>query len=44
MQPGDGLFFTNYTWHRSEPNGTGKSLCFYAIAYQRAGNPPEPVA
>lgn len=35
MEPGDGLFFTNYTWHRSEPNRTGKTLCFYAIAYQR---------
>lgn len=35
MQPGDGLFFSNYTWHRSEPNRTGKTLCFYAIAYQR---------
>lgn len=35
MNPGDGLFFTNYTWHRSEPNRTGKTLCFYAIAYQR---------
>jgi ectoine hydroxylase-related dioxygenase (phytanoyl-CoA dioxygenase family) len=36
MRPGDGLFFTNYTWHRSEPNRTGRTLCFYAIAYQRA--------
>ncbi|MCX5661844.1 MAG: phytanoyl-CoA dioxygenase family protein [Planctomycetota bacterium] len=35
MQPGDGLFFTNYTWHRSEPNRSGQTLCFYAIAYQR---------
>jgi ectoine hydroxylase-related dioxygenase (phytanoyl-CoA dioxygenase family) len=43
MHPGDGLFFTNYTWHRSEPNLTGKSLCFYAIAYQRAEEPPKPV-
>jgi len=36
MQPGDGLFFTNYTWHRSEKNKTGRTLCFYAIAYQLA--------
>ncbi len=34
MKPGDGLFFTNYTWHRSEPNRTGKTMAFYAIAYQ----------
>ena len=34
MQPGDGLFFTNYTWHRSEPNRTGENRAFYAIAYQ----------
>ena len=33
---GTASFFTNYT-SCSEPNGTGKSLCFYAIAYQRAG-------
>jgi hypothetical protein len=38
MRPGDGLFFTNYTWHRSEPNCSGQTRCFYAIAYQvRAG-------
>jgi hypothetical protein len=36
MAPGDGLFFTNYTWHRSEPNRTGQTRMFYAIAYQRA--------
>ncbi len=35
MHPGDGLFFTNYTWHRSEKNKTGRTLCFYAIAYKR---------
>lgn len=34
MEPGDGLFFTNYTWHRSEPNRTGANQAFYAIAYQ----------
>ena len=34
MEPGDGLFFTNYTWHRSEPNRTGQTKSFYAIAYQ----------
>lgn len=32
--PGDGLFFTNYTWHRSEPNRSGETRAFYAIAYQ----------
>jgi len=34
MEPGDGLFFTNYTWHRSEKNLTGEDRLFYAIAYQ----------
>ncbi len=34
MQPGDGLFFTNYTWHRSEPNWSGVTRSFYAIAYK----------
>ena len=34
MAPGDGLFFTNFTWHRSEPNRTGVTKSFYAIAYQ----------
>jgi ectoine hydroxylase-related dioxygenase (phytanoyl-CoA dioxygenase family) len=34
MEPGDGLFFTNYTWHRSEPNRTGETKAYYAIAYQ----------
>lgn len=34
MQAGDGLFFTNFTWHRSEPNQTGETLAFYAIAYK----------
>ena len=37
MRAGDGLFFTNYTWHRSEPNRTGESMGFYAIAYQVEG-------
>lgn len=36
LQPGDGVFFGNYTWHRSEPNRSGGTLCFYAIAYQRS--------
>lgn len=36
MQPGDAAFFTNYTWHRSEPNRSGRDLCAYAIAYQLA--------
>ena len=34
-QPGDGLIFSNYTWHRSEPNRSGQTHIFYAIAYQR---------
>lgn len=34
-RPGDGLFFSNYTWHRSEPNRSGQTQAFYAIAYQR---------
>lgn len=37
MKPGDGLFFSNYTWHRSEPNRSGLTKAFYAIAWQRAG-------
>ena len=36
MEPGDALFFSNYTWHRSEPNRTGETKSFYAIAYQRS--------
>jgi ectoine hydroxylase-related dioxygenase (phytanoyl-CoA dioxygenase family) len=36
MQPGDGLFFSNYTWHRSEPNRTGQTKAFYAIAWRRS--------
>ena len=39
MEPGDALFFTNYTWHRSEPNRSGEDKCFYAIAYQLAAVP-----
>ena len=38
MSAGDGLFFSNYTWHRSEPNRTGETMAFYAIAYQRRGS------
>ena len=38
MSAGDGLFFSNYTWHRSEPNRTGETMAFYAIAYQRREN------
>jgi hypothetical protein len=38
MEPGDALFFTNYTWHRSEPNRTGRSLAAYAIAYKLKQN------
>ena len=34
MSPGDAAFFTNYTWHRSEPNRSGSHKCAYAIAYQ----------
>jgi hypothetical protein len=34
MEPGDAAFFTNYTWHRSEKNKSGKHLCAYAIAYR----------
>jgi len=36
MAPGDALFFSNYTWHRSEPNRTGDVRGFYGIAYQRS--------
>ena len=34
MQPGDAVFFTNFTWHRSEKNLTAEHECAYAIAYQ----------
>ncbi|MDE2889265.1 MAG: phytanoyl-CoA dioxygenase family protein [Gemmatimonadota bacterium] len=34
MQPGDAAFFSNYTWHRSEVNGSGEHKTAYAIAYQ----------
>lgn len=36
MNPGDGVFFTNFTWHRSEPNFSKRDLFAYAIAYQLA--------
>lgn len=35
MQPGDAAFFTNFTWHRAEPNNSVACKCAYAIAYQR---------
>jgi ectoine hydroxylase-related dioxygenase (phytanoyl-CoA dioxygenase family) len=35
MKAGDALFFTNYTWHRAEPNLSGTDRLFYAIAYKR---------
>lgn len=42
LQPGDALFFTNYTWHRSDPNRSGQDKAFYAIAYRRADwEPPK---
>ena len=34
MQPGDAAFFSNYTWHRSEVNRSGRHKTAYAIAYQ----------
>ncbi len=33
--PGDAFFFSNYTWHRAEPNLSGENKAAYAIAYQR---------
>ncbi|MCH8292283.1 phytanoyl-CoA dioxygenase family protein [Candidatus Poribacteria bacterium] len=38
MSAGDAAFFTNYTWHRSEPNRSGCHKCAYAIAYQLAND------
>ena len=32
--PGDAYFFTNYVWHRGEPNLSGVNRAAYAIAYQ----------
>lgn len=40
MAPGDAAFFTNFTWHRAEPNRSGQHRCAYAIAYQL--DRPEP--
>jgi len=40
MEPGDAAFFTNYTWHRSEPNRSGVDKFAYAVAYQRVDTPP----
>jgi hypothetical protein len=37
MSPGDAAFFTNYTWHRAEPNRSGVDRCAYAIGYIRKG-------
>lgn len=34
MSPGDAAFFSNYTWHRAEPNLSGSHKAAYAIAYQ----------
>jgi hypothetical protein len=35
LSPGDAAFFTNFTWHRAEPNRSGTDKCAYAIAYVR---------
>ena len=35
MRPGDAAFFTNYTWHRGEPNESGAHKCAYAVAYRK---------
>jgi len=35
MAPGDAAFFSNYTWHRAEPNLSGRVRAAYAIAYRR---------
>ena len=37
MSPGDAAFFTNFTWHRAEPNRSGADRCAYAIAYVLKG-------
>ena len=34
MEPGDAAYFTNYTWHRADPNASGEHKMAYAIAYQ----------
>ena len=34
MSAGDAAFFTNYTWHRAEPNLSGNHKVAYAIAYR----------
>lgn len=34
MSPGDAAFFSNFTWHRAEPNQSGDHKFAYAVAYQ----------
>ena len=41
MEPGDAAFFTNYTWHRADPNESGEHIVAYAIAYQLANGSGE---
>jgi phytanoyl-CoA hydroxylase len=34
LTAGDAVFFSNFTWHRADPNKSGQHKCAYAIAYQ----------
>ncbi len=38
MAPGDAAFFSNYTWHRADPNLSGSVKAAYAVAYRRMQN------
>ncbi len=39
MRPGDAAFFSNFTWHRAEPNLSGEHKMAYAVAYRRIEQP-----
>lgn len=41
LKPGGAAFFSNYTWHRADPNLSGEMKCAYAIAYRLIGSKPE---
>ncbi len=38
LSPGDAVLFNNFTWHRAEPNRTGKHLFALSVARQLTGD------
>jgi phytanoyl-CoA hydroxylase len=38
LSPGDAVLFNNFTWHRAEPNRTGRHLFALSVARQLAGD------